>query len=195
MSVATGAEAAVGEISAVMIGIGTSLVLDEFALILHLSDVYWSEQGRVSIEVVSLAVACMGLALVGLQPQPVRRRRRIASDTFTLFGATFGATLHVVLVMICIVKGKYELALLSTFIPFLGRDLRDPHGPARLAVGEALLPRPPHGAGPRQGRAVRRSLGSLPRRIHRLHRRQADRRAGSRRLRSRRPAPADAARR
>ena len=59
-----------------MIGIGTSLVLDEFALILHLSDVYWSEQGRVSIEVVSLAIAAMGLVLVGLQPEPLRRRRR-----------------------------------------------------------------------------------------------------------------------
>jgi hypothetical protein len=30
------------EISAVMIGIGASLVLDEFAMILHLQDVYWS---------------------------------------------------------------------------------------------------------------------------------------------------------
>ena len=76
MSVATGAEEPWAIISGVMIGIGTSLVLDEFALILHLSDVYWSEQGRVSIEVVSLAIAAMGLALVGLQPQPLRRRRR-----------------------------------------------------------------------------------------------------------------------
>ena len=68
MSVATAAEHPWAEISAVMIGVGTSLVLDEFALILHLSDVYWSEQGRVSIEVVSLAVACLGLALVGFSP-------------------------------------------------------------------------------------------------------------------------------
>jgi hypothetical protein len=120
MSVATGAEHPWAEISAVMVGIGTSLVLDEFALILHLSDVYWSEQGRVSIEVVSLAIACMGLALVGFSPNLFDGDAGIASDTTTLFGVSLGAAIHVVLVMICIVKGKYELALLSAFIPFLG---------------------------------------------------------------------------
>ncbi len=51
-----------------LIGIGTSLVLDEFALILHLQDVYWSDEGRISVEMVSLAVACIGLALVGVSP-------------------------------------------------------------------------------------------------------------------------------
>jgi hypothetical protein len=120
MSVATGAEHPWAEISAVMIGIGTSLVLDEFALILHLSDVYWAEQGRVSVEVVSLAIASMGLALVGLSPNLFDGDAGIASDTTTLFGVSLGAAIHVVLVMICIVKGKYELALLSAFIPFLG---------------------------------------------------------------------------
>ncbi len=120
MSVATGAEEPWAIISGVMIGIGTSLVLDEFALILHLSDVYWSEQGRVSIEVVSLAIAAMGLALVGLSPNLFDGDAGIATDTTTLFGLSLGASIHVVLVMICIVKGKYELALLSAFIPFLG---------------------------------------------------------------------------
>ena len=39
-------------ICAVIFGIGAGLVLDEFALILHLDDVYWTEQGRQSVEVV-----------------------------------------------------------------------------------------------------------------------------------------------
>jgi len=39
-------------IAAVMIGAGVSLVLDEFALILHLQDVYWQEQGRISIDAI-----------------------------------------------------------------------------------------------------------------------------------------------
>jgi hypothetical protein len=50
--------------SAVAVGIGTSLVLDEFALILHLQDVYWSGEGQLSVEAVSLVAACLGLALV-----------------------------------------------------------------------------------------------------------------------------------
>lgn len=34
------------EVTAVVFGIGAALTLDEFALWLHLDDVYWSEQGR-----------------------------------------------------------------------------------------------------------------------------------------------------
>ncbi len=32
-------------VSAALIGIGASLVLDEFAMIFHLQDVYWSQEG------------------------------------------------------------------------------------------------------------------------------------------------------
>jgi hypothetical protein len=35
---------------AVIIGVGVSLVLDESALLLHLHDVYWSNEGRVSVD-------------------------------------------------------------------------------------------------------------------------------------------------
>src|SRR5579875_356552 len=55
-------------VAAVGVGSGVSLVLDEFALILHLSDVYWTAEGRVSVDLVSLAAACLGLALVGFSP-------------------------------------------------------------------------------------------------------------------------------
>lgn len=54
--------------SAIAVGIGTSLVLDEFALILHLQDVYWSGEGQFSVEAVSLVAACLGLAMVGFSP-------------------------------------------------------------------------------------------------------------------------------
>ena len=51
--------------AAALLGIGMALVLDEFALVLFLKDVYWSEQGRLSVEVVFIAVALCGLALLG----------------------------------------------------------------------------------------------------------------------------------
>ena len=38
--------------AAALFGVGMALVLDEFALVFHLKDVYWSEQGRLSVEVV-----------------------------------------------------------------------------------------------------------------------------------------------
>jgi hypothetical protein len=117
MSVATGSEHPWTDISAVMIGIGTSLVLDEFALILHLSDVYWAEQGRVSVEVVSLAIACMGLALVGFSPNLFNGD---SGDTPTLFGTAVAAGVHIAIILICLLKGKYEFALLGAFVPFIG---------------------------------------------------------------------------
>ena len=62
--------------AAVAVGIGTSLVLDEFALILHLQDVYWSGEGQLSVEAVSLTAACLGLALAGFSPLLARRASR-----------------------------------------------------------------------------------------------------------------------
>src|SRR4051794_34189501 len=44
-------------VAATFFGIGAALVLDEFALILHLEDVYWAEDGRTSVDAVFTAGA------------------------------------------------------------------------------------------------------------------------------------------
>lgn len=49
---------------AVVFGVGAALVLDEFALILNLADVYWAPQGRESIDAVVVFAAA--LLVVGL---------------------------------------------------------------------------------------------------------------------------------
>ena len=54
--------------TAVVFGIGAALVLDEYALILHLSDVYWEEDGRTSVDAVFAAMAVGGLLVLGLHP-------------------------------------------------------------------------------------------------------------------------------
>src|SRR6185295_11736772 len=54
--------------AAIFFGIGAALVLDEFALILHLQDVYWSEDGRTSVDAVFAAVAVAGLLIMGFNP-------------------------------------------------------------------------------------------------------------------------------
>jgi hypothetical protein len=56
------------ELSALVFGIGGGLTLDEFALWVHLDDVYWSEEGRTSIDATVIAVAAMGLVLLGVRP-------------------------------------------------------------------------------------------------------------------------------
>jgi len=52
-------------ILAIPFGIGLALVLDEFALLLQLKDVYWAKQGRVSVDIAVLAAAFLALYYVG----------------------------------------------------------------------------------------------------------------------------------
>jgi hypothetical protein len=51
---------------AVLFGIGAALVLDEFALLLRLADVYWEPEGRESIDAVVLAGGLCLWYLLGL---------------------------------------------------------------------------------------------------------------------------------
>ena len=53
------------EVCAFVFGVGMGLTIDEFALWIHLDDVYWSREGRSSIDASLIAAAFMGLILVG----------------------------------------------------------------------------------------------------------------------------------
>lgn len=50
---------------AVLFGIGAALTLDEFALWLHLEDVYWAKQGRQSVDAVVVAATIAALVVLG----------------------------------------------------------------------------------------------------------------------------------
>jgi hypothetical protein len=49
---------------AIPFGIGAALVLDEFALLLNLQDVYWAKEGRQSLDAVVLVLALLGVYIV-----------------------------------------------------------------------------------------------------------------------------------
>lgn len=51
--------------AAVLFGIGAALTLDEFALWLHLEDVYWAKEGRDSIDAVVIVATILGIGLMG----------------------------------------------------------------------------------------------------------------------------------
>ena len=53
---------------AVLFGAGAALTLDEFALWLHLEDVYWSREGRSSVDAVLIALVVGALLLLGANP-------------------------------------------------------------------------------------------------------------------------------
>jgi hypothetical protein len=104
--------------SAVAVGIGTSLVLDEFALILRLQDVYWSGEGQLSVEAVSLVAACLGLALVGFSPFRVAD---VDGAEFSLrIGADGALIVDACLALTCVLKGKYRSGLFGLFLPPVG---------------------------------------------------------------------------
>ena len=50
---------------AILFGIGAALVLDEFALVLNLADVYWAPQGRESIDAIVIFASLLVLVALG----------------------------------------------------------------------------------------------------------------------------------
>lgn len=60
-------------LTAVSYGSGLALIVDEFALLLDLKDVYWTKQGRVSVDLAVGAIAVTGSYFAAL---PILRRMR-----------------------------------------------------------------------------------------------------------------------
>jgi hypothetical protein len=105
------------DIAAVLFGIGTGLTLDEFALWLNLKDVYWSKQGRRSIDAVLVAAGFTGVLLVGFQGW-VHAATDVEDGIFAVAGAIGG--LGIVLSLINAAKEKFGMAILSIVIPVAG---------------------------------------------------------------------------
>jgi hypothetical protein len=90
-------------------------VLDEFALSLHLRDVYWTPEGRRSVEV-SVIWTLLGLLLLtGISPFGIHDRTEIPR----IIGFAV-VTVAIVLSIITCLKGKLTLGLLSIFLPPVG---------------------------------------------------------------------------
>lgn len=97
---------------AAMFGIGASLVLDEFALIFHLQDVYWEQEGRKSVDAIVLGIAFGTLFLLHATPFSAD-----ASSPHWIFATTILINLSIVL--IAAAKGKVFMAVFGVFIPFV----------------------------------------------------------------------------
>ncbi|MFE6128535.1 hypothetical protein ACFQ6Q_09725 [Streptomyces sp. NPDC056437] len=102
---------------AVVFGMGAGLVLDEFALILHLDDVYWSEQGRQSVEVVVLVASLAVLILSGFSPLGVNDMS--ADERQDRLSLITTLVINFLLVLITLFKGKARMAVLSVLVPFV----------------------------------------------------------------------------
>lgn len=100
------------QVLAAVFGAGAALTLDEFALWLHLDDVYWTQEGRQSVDVVAVA-ALVGLLLVlGARPFD-----DTAGEGRVSFAITTAVNLFFALV--AIFKGKITLGVLGIVVPFV----------------------------------------------------------------------------
>lgn len=118
--------------AAIFFGIGAALVLDEFALILHLQDVYWAEDGRTSVDAVFAAVAVAGLLILGFSPLSFFDIDIWRSDHNLLAraGVIAAAVLTLALAVVVLLKGKVWTGLVGMFVTPL------------LVVGAIRLSRP-----------------------------------------------------
>jgi hypothetical protein len=63
-------------------GAGLALIVDEFALLLDLKDVYWAKQGRISVDIAIGGIAAAGSYFAALPVlRRVRRERRTRHST------------------------------------------------------------------------------------------------------------------
>ena len=97
-------------IVAIGFGVGAGLTLDEFALWVHLDDVYWSERGRASFDAVVCSLAFAGLVVVGTRPFGL-------DEPLSIWG-TGAVTAGVVgLSAVAFAKGRVLLGVIGLFVP------------------------------------------------------------------------------
>jgi len=116
-AVASARHGAGAAISAVLFGAGAGLVLDEFALILHLHDVYWSEQGRQSVEVVVVTAALVALVLSGFLPFGVNEVS--AAERSDRGAVVAEVSVNFAFALLALVKGKLRIAVIGVLVPLV----------------------------------------------------------------------------
>jgi hypothetical protein len=101
------------QVCAVAFGVGAGLTMDEFALWLYLRDVYWSEQGRLSVDAAVFATTFGLLVVLGTKPFGL-------DEPVSLISTAVLVAQAVALSAIAFLKGRIMLGLLALFIPLVG---------------------------------------------------------------------------
>ena len=92
-------------------GVGAGLTLDEYALWLHLDDVYWAEEGRRSVDAVIIVAVLGGLILLGARPLT-------STDTSSAIGVVVAVIVVLALCGGALVKGRTMLGIVGlVFLP------------------------------------------------------------------------------
>lgn len=154
--------------AAALFGLGAALVLDEFALVFYLRDVYWSEKGRLSVEVVFITVALCGLLLMGLHPVGMDD---VAGEG--LWSIVVALLINTCISVIALLKGKIWTGVIGVFIGVIALV-----GAVRLARPDSPWARRRYAPGSRKERWARKREQRYRRPVQRLGDRLSDLVAG-----------------
>jgi hypothetical protein len=121
-------------VAASVFGTGSALVLDEYASILHLSDVYWEQDGRASVDAVFAAAGVAGLLVLGVHPLTFLLAVWQDTHSTLIHAAVFaGLTMALPVAVVVVLKGKVWTGLIGMFfVPLLvigAIRLSRPHAP------------------------------------------------------------------
>jgi len=95
-----------------LFGAGAALTLDEFALILHLDDVYWTKEGRSSLEATLMGFAFGLLCLLATAPLGSDPGKDVPH--WVLGGVI---SVNMCFALIAFLKGKPKLGAFGIFVP------------------------------------------------------------------------------
>jgi hypothetical protein len=101
------------ELLAAAFGVGAGLTLDEFALWVRLEDVYWSQEGRISLDAVVVATLLGGLIVLGLAPFD------LSDQSGSISSLVVVVLIDIALAALAILKGKPLLGLVGIFVPLV----------------------------------------------------------------------------
>jgi hypothetical protein len=98
------------DVAAAVFGAGVGLTVDEFALWLHLEDVYWAAQGRESVDAIFCVLVITGALIggVGFVTGPLGTAAWWSSVAFI--------AVNLLLCVICLLKGKVVTGVIGIFV-------------------------------------------------------------------------------
>jgi hypothetical protein len=97
-------------VAAAVFGVGVGLTVDEFALWLHLEDVYWTHQGRKSVDAI-FCVLVITVTLIGGADFVTGR-----AGTAAWWSSVAVIAVNLLLCLVCLLKGKVVTGVTGIFI-------------------------------------------------------------------------------